>query len=213
MTTGKHYILVINSGSSSLKFSLLDVKSEAVIASGIAERLGTAEALLKLSAKSSKNICEQLPSADHRAALRRVIDRLSSLAASEVEAIDHRIVHGGEYFRDAVLIDDEALNRIDALSDLAPLHNPPGAQRIPVASELFPNKPHVAVFDTAFIRRCRRFHRRGSRERARLCDQKRCNISRFFIPRSVKDGMNETGKTAMAALLKGWFGLLHHSNQ
>ena len=103
VTTGKHYILVINSGSSSLKFSLLDVKSEAVIASGIAERLGTAEAFLKLSAKSSQNIREQLPNADHRAALHRVIDHLPTLAASEVDAIGHRIVHGGELFRDAVL--------------------------------------------------------------------------------------------------------------
>ena len=150
VTTGKSYILVINSGSSSLKFSLLDVKSEAVIASGIAERLGTAEALLKLSTKSAKNIREQLPNADHRAALRRVIDHLTTLAASEVDAIGHRIVHGGEFFRDAVLVDDEVLKKIEALSDLAPLHNPPGAQGIRVASELFPNKPQVAVFDTAF---------------------------------------------------------------
>ena len=150
VTTGKHYILVINSGSSSLKFSLLDVKSEAVIASGIAERLGTAEAFLKLSAKSSQNIREQLPNADHRAALHRVIDHLPTLAASEVDAIGHRIVHGGELFRDAVLVNDAVLNQIEALSDLAPLHNPPGAQGIRVASELFPNKPQVAVFDTAF---------------------------------------------------------------
>src|SRR4029077_7027420 len=121
---------------SSLKFSLLDVKSEAVIASGIAERLGTPEAFLKFSAKSSKDICERLPNADHRVALRRVIDRLSTLAVSEVDAIGHRIVHGGEHFQDAVLIDDEVLKRIEALSDLAPLHNPPGAQGIRIASEL-----------------------------------------------------------------------------
>src|SRR5260370_30062688 len=88
-------ILVINSGSSSLKFSRLDVKSEAVIASGIAERLGTPEAFLKFSAKSSNDICERLPNADHRAALGRVIDRFSTLAISEVDAIGHRIVHGG----------------------------------------------------------------------------------------------------------------------
>jgi acetate kinase len=143
-------ILVINSGSSSLKFSLLDVESEAVIASGIAERLGTAEALLKFSAKSSKSICERLPKADHRAALRRVIEHLSTLAVSEVDAIGHRIVHGGEYFQDAVLIDDEVIKRIEALSDLAPLHNPPAVQGIRIASELFPNKPQVGVFDTAF---------------------------------------------------------------
>jgi acetate kinase len=143
-------ILVINSGSSSLKFSLLVVESEAVIASGIAERLGTAEALLKFSAKSSQNVCERLPKADHRAALRRVIEHLSTLAVSEVDAIGHRIVHGGEYFQDAVLIDDEVIKRIEALSDLAPLHNPPAVQGIRIASELFPNKPQVGVFDTAF---------------------------------------------------------------
>jgi acetate kinase len=107
-----------------------------LIASGIAERLGAAEAFLKFSAKSSENICEQLPNADHRAALRRVIERLSTLAASEVDAIGHRIVHGGEYFQDTVLIDDEVLKRIEAFSDLAPLHNPPGAQGIRVVSEL-----------------------------------------------------------------------------
>ncbi len=114
MTTGVRHILVINSGSSSLKFSLLDVQSESVIASGIAERLGTKEASLNFSANGAKK------------------------------------VHGGEYFRDAVIVDDEVIKRIEELSDLAPLHNPPGAQGIRVASELFPQKPQVAVFDTAF---------------------------------------------------------------
>jgi acetate kinase len=150
VTTGVRHILVINSGSSSLKFSLLDVQSESVIASGIAERLGTKEASLNFSANGAKKIGEPLPNADHRAALRRVVDHILALVPHEVDALGHRIVHGGEYFRDAVIVDDEVIKRIEELSDLAPLHNPPGAQGIRVASELFPEKPQVAVFDTAF---------------------------------------------------------------
>jgi acetate kinase len=150
MKNDKPQILVINSGSSSLKFSVLEVRSESVLVSGIAERLGTTEALLKFSGADAKKIEEPLPHADHRAALRRVIDHLRALLPNEVDAVGHRIVHGGEYFRDAVVIDDEVVKRIKELSELAPLHNPPGAQGIRVASELFPDKPQVAVFDTAF---------------------------------------------------------------
>ena len=150
VTTGRSQILVINSGSSSLKFSLLEVQSESVVANGIAERLGTDEATLKFNAKGAEKIEESLPNADHRAALRRVIDHLRVSVVNEVDALGHRIVHGGEYFREAVIIDDEVIKRIEELSDLAPLHNPPGAQGIRVALELFPQKPQVAVFDTAF---------------------------------------------------------------
>jgi acetate kinase len=150
MTNGKPQILVINSGSSSLKFSVLEVRSESVLASGIAERLGTTEALLKFRGADDKKIEEPLSNADHRAALRCVIDHLRALLPNEVDAVGHRIVHGGEYFRDAVIIDDEVVKRVEELSDLAPLHNPPGAQGIRVAWELFPDKPQVAVFDTAF---------------------------------------------------------------
>jgi acetate kinase len=150
MTSSRPQILVINSGSSSLKFSVLEVQSEAVLASGIAERLGTTDAVLKFGSINTKKIEEPLSNADHRAALRRAIDHLRAVLPNEVDAIGHRIVHGGEYFRDAAIIDDEVVNRIEELSDLAPLHNPPGAQGIRVAIELFPQKPQVAVFDTAF---------------------------------------------------------------
>ena len=152
VATGARYILVINSGSSSLKFSLLDIQSEAVIANWIAERLGTVEATLKFSAKSTEDIRAQIPYADHGAALRRVVSHFPTLAAkaNEVDAIGHRIVHGGECFRDAVIIDNEVLKRIEKLTDLAYLHNPPGAQGNRVVSELFPNRPQVAVFDITF---------------------------------------------------------------
>jgi acetate kinase len=143
-------ILVINCGSSSLKFSLFDVRSGSAVASGIAERLGTPEATLKFSKDASKKVEEPIPEADHRSALRRVIDHLSGSEIRDVDALGHRIVHGGEYFQNAVLVDNEVLKRIEELSDLAPLHNPSGAQGIRVAFELFPNKPQVAVFDTAF---------------------------------------------------------------
>jgi acetate kinase len=150
MTASGQQILVINSGSSSLKFSVLEVHSESVLVSGIAERLGTTEAFLKLSDPDAKKIEEPLPDADHRVALRRVIDHLRARLSNEIDAVGHRIVHGGEYFRDAVIIDDEVVRCIEELSDLAPLHNPPGAQGIRLASELFNGKPQVAVFDTAF---------------------------------------------------------------
>jgi acetate kinase len=150
MANSKLQILVINSGSSSLKFSVLEVQSESVLASGIAERLGTAEARLKFSGADDEKIEEPISNADHRGALRRVIDRLRASLPNEIQAVGHRIVHGGEYFRDAVIIDDEVVKRIEELSDLAPLHNPPGAQGIRIAWELFPDKPQVAVFDTAF---------------------------------------------------------------
>jgi acetate kinase len=150
VTNSRLKILVINSGSSSLKFSVLEVQSDSVLASGIAERLGTREASLKFSGSDGKKIEESIVNADHRAALRRAIDHIRTLVPNGVDALGHRIVHGGEYFRDAVLVDDEVVNRIEELSELAPLHNPPGAQGIRVASELFPDKPQVAVFDTAF---------------------------------------------------------------
>ena len=150
MTNGEVQILVINSGSSSLKFSVLEVRSESVLASGIAERLGTTEALLKFSGSDAEKIEEPLSNADHRAALRRIIDHLRASLPKEIDAVGHRIVHGGEHFRDAVIIDERVVKRIEELSDLAPLHNPPGAQGIRLAWELFPDKPQVAVFDTAF---------------------------------------------------------------
>src|SRR5215469_2275274 len=100
-------ILVINSGSSSLKFSVLEVQSESVLASGIAERLGTTEALLKFTDTGGKKVEEPLPNADHRAALHRVVDHLRTVLPNEVDAVGHRIVHGGEDFRNAVIVDDE----------------------------------------------------------------------------------------------------------
>jgi acetate kinase len=143
-------ILVINCGSSSLKFSVLEPDTEAVLASGIAERLVTHDAVLKMADLEGVSHCESMPGADHRAALLRIIGLLGSGQKLEIKAIGHRIVHGGEDFRGPVLITESVLRRIEELGDLAPLHNPAGAQGIRVATELFPDLRQVAVFDTSF---------------------------------------------------------------
>ena len=143
-------VLVINSGSSSLKFSVLDLETEAVLASGIAERLGTHTADLKLVDLDGKPHAEDIPEADHRAALLRVIEVLGGSQRFEVKAIGHRVVHGGEEFRRPVLVTESVVRKIEELADLAPLHNPASVQGIRVATDLFPGKPQVVVFDTAF---------------------------------------------------------------
>jgi acetate kinase len=143
-------ILVINSGSSSLKFSLLDPKTETALASGIAERLGTDGADLKLVDFEGFKHEEIMPGADHRASLLRAIKVLGNKQQFDVKAIGHRVVHGGEDFRRPVVVTESVVRRIEELADLAPLHNPASVQGIRVASELFPDKPQVVVFDTAF---------------------------------------------------------------
>ncbi len=143
-------ILVVNSGSSSLKLSILDPETEKTLSSGIAERLSTGGATLKLQDLDGKKHEESIPGADHRSALLGALKILGQGQPVEIKAIGHRIVHGGEDFREPVLITESVLSRIQELSELAPLHNPAGAQGIRVATELFPGKPQVAVFDTAF---------------------------------------------------------------
>ena len=150
MFTSQSPILVINNGSSSLKFSVLDPKSEALLSSGIAERLGTEQGLLKLVDLERVKHEEKLARADHRAALLRVIEILSKKGRFDCKAIGHRVVHGGEHFRNPVLVTESVLQKIEELTSLAPLHNPANALGIRVAADLFPGKPQVAVFDTAF---------------------------------------------------------------
>jgi acetate kinase len=150
MRADQCHILVVNSGSSSLKFSILDPRSGEVTASGIAERLGTDQGRLKLRDLEQAEHDEELPQADHRAALLRIIQVLCKSGQFDLRAIGHRVVHGGEYFRSAVVITDDVVQKIEELASLAPLHNPPSVQGIRVAAELFPDKAQVAVFDTAF---------------------------------------------------------------
>lgn len=140
-------ILVINSGSSSLKCSLLDAASESVLAHGLAEALGGPEAVLRFSAEGREKVTVPLPGGGHEQALAATLEQLGGRG---LDGIGHRVVHGGENFSASVRIDDTTLAVIDECSPLAPLHNPANVTGIRAARMRFPDLPHVAVFDTAF---------------------------------------------------------------
>lgn len=139
-------VIVINCGSSSLKFAVLPVDGETTLAKGLAERLGSPEAVLKIE-RGGESATVPIPSASHRDALQAAIARLDGL---NPRGIGHRMVHGGEEFTGSVLIDDEVLAAVEKCSSLAPLHNPANLVGVRTARELFPDLPQVAVFDTAF---------------------------------------------------------------
>ena len=140
-------VLVINCGSSSLKFALIEPSSARVSHHGLAERLGTPEASLTIDGSASEALDAN---ADHGVALNRIFERVESDALT---AVGHRVVHGGERFSESVLVNDEVVQRIEACSPLAPLHNPANLQGIAAARARFPEVPQVAVFDTAFHHR------------------------------------------------------------
>lgn len=144
-------ILVINSGSSSIKFSLFATSDFSEHASGLAERLGTAEAQLTVKAGQNKQQVS-LADGDITTALKAILDTLSAegLLTELPIAIGHRVVHGGESFSDPVLIDDSVIAEIKRCSQLAPLHNPANLAGIQALASLYPTIPQVAVFDTAF---------------------------------------------------------------
>ena len=149
-------VLVINCGSSSLKFQLIDSDSEKVLAKGLCERIGIDGGMVTYQPEGKDKIKKQADMPDHTEAVRLVIDSLvdkengviSSL--DEIGAVGHRIVHGGESFSSATIIDDKVINAIEECNDLAPLHNPANLIGIRSCREIMPNVPMVAVFDTAF---------------------------------------------------------------
>lgn len=146
-------ILVVNSGSSSVKFQLLDPVTGESVASGLVERIGEADGRVELdyrgdSAERTQHID------DHGAGLALAFEMLADAGVeleSVVTAVGHRVVHGGTVFYRPTIIDDSVLQKISDLSNLAPLHNPPNVLGIEVARKQLPNVPHVAVFDTAFF--------------------------------------------------------------
>ncbi len=149
-------ILVINCGSSSLKFQLIDAESEQVIAKGLCERIGIeGSRMVYQKAGGGKQTTEAVMD-DHKAAIRMVLGALTAAGSgvvgdlSEIDAVGHRIVHGGERFASSVLIDDAVLAAIEACSELAPLHNPANLTGIRACRDLMPQTPMAAVFDTAF---------------------------------------------------------------
>ncbi|MGG2399001.1 acetate kinase [Pseudomonas sp. SH1-B] len=142
-------ILVINCGSSSIKFALVNEAQETFILSGLAERLGSPEAVLHWQLGDNRDSLV-LPGADHRQALSHLLPLVQQAAAGELHGIGHRVVHGGEYFSGASRLDAASLQAIRQIAPLAPLHNPANLHGIEAAMKLFPDLVQVAVFDTAF---------------------------------------------------------------
>ncbi|XLY87388.1 acetate kinase [Ectopseudomonas mendocina] len=142
-------ILVINCGSSSIKFALVNEAQENFILSGLAERLGSPEAVLHWQQGEHKDSLV-LSGADHRLALSHLLPIVQQAAAGALHGIGHRVVHGGEHFSGATRLDAVSLQAIRHIAPLAPLHNPANLQGIEAAMKLFPDLVHVAVFDTAF---------------------------------------------------------------
>ncbi len=146
------YVLVINSGSSSLKFAIIDSVSGDAIVSGLGECFGLPEATIswKFNGEKTQEAIEAQGN-HHQHAIKRLVTLIESLGfTNDIVAVGHRVVHGGEKFTSTVKIDNQVLTEIERLSDLAPLHNPAGAKGIEAAIEAFPNLPQFAVFDTAF---------------------------------------------------------------
>ena len=148
-------VLVINCGSSSLKYQLIDSDTEAVLAKGLCERIGIDGRLVYQKAGNDKEITEaSMPT--HKEAIQMVLEALTNektgaiKSLAEVNAIGHRIVHGGEKFASSAIITDEMIKAVEECNDLAPLHNPANLIGIRVCSELMPYVPQVGVFDTAF---------------------------------------------------------------
>ncbi len=148
-------ILVINSGSSSIKYQVFEMPQQNVICSGMVERIGLENA--KVIYKSGGNTYEQVTEVpDHRTGLQKIylqlIDEKHGVlkTADDIDAVGHRVVHGGSTFSDTVIIDEKVKDKIKELFSLAPLHNPPNYVGIEVAEKIFPHAKQIAVFDTAF---------------------------------------------------------------
>ena len=147
-------VLVINSGSSSVKFQVVDVEQADGVLHGIVERIGESDATVAVTYRGETTE-RTLEIADHDAALKTAFETMAeaglSLADAGVTAVGHRVVHGGTVFSEPTLIDDDVVATVDRLSALAPLHNPANVKGIEVARRELPDVPQVAVFDTAFF--------------------------------------------------------------
>lgn len=149
-------VLVLNAGSSSLKYQLINVETHEVLAKGICERVGSAEAFHKHGIDENEVVIDT-PMPDHNAAMALVLEALTSgptkaiYSLDDIDAVGHRVVQGGKYFDRSVLIDDDVVAKIDELAELAPLHNKAALMGIEACREQMPGKPMVAVFDTSFF--------------------------------------------------------------
>ncbi len=149
-------ILVLNCGSSSLKYQLFDMENESVLAKGLCERIGIDGSNLKHSPEGKDSFSIEQPMKDHMDAVKLVVaclldkDHGVIQDVKEINAVGHRVVHGGEFFSSSVVIDDEVIKAIEVCSELAPLHNPPNLIGIRACAAIMPGLPQIAVFDTAF---------------------------------------------------------------
>lgn len=149
-------VLVINTGSSSLKYQLIDMKNEAVLAKGLCDRIGIDNSFIKHTKTGSDTVVLDVDMTNHKAAIKEVIKVLTDPKTgvisdmSEISAVGHRVVHGGEKFHDSVIIDEKVMKAIQDCVDIAPLHNPPNITGIEACRQIMPKTPMVAVFDTAF---------------------------------------------------------------
>lgn len=149
-------ILVINSGSSSLKYQLINMVNETVLAKGLCERIGIDNSFLKHTKAGSSAVVIEKDLYNHKVAIEEVIKTLTDPEIgviknmSDIKAIGHRVVHGGEKFHSSVIIDDAVMAAIKSCIDIAPLHNPPNITGIKACQQIMPGIPQVAVFDTAF---------------------------------------------------------------
>lgn len=149
-------VLVINCGSSSVKYNLINTENETDVCKGIVERIGAVTSIVKHEPLEGSRRKETKVISSHTEALQEILGFLMSAdnkiisSPSDIKAVGHRVVHGGEKFKDAVLIDEVVKEAIEQAFDLAPLHNPPNLKGIEAAEDRLPNIPQVAVFDTAF---------------------------------------------------------------
>ncbi len=149
-------VLVINCGSSSLKYQVLEMESETLLCKGLVERIGIAGSILKHEKEGMDKFVVETPMKDHKEAIGHVlnalIDKTHGVASSmdEIGAVGHRVVHAGEKYASSVLLTADVIKALEECVSLAPLHNPPNLLGIAACGELMPNTPMVGVFDTAF---------------------------------------------------------------
>jgi acetate kinase len=149
-------VLVVNAGSSSLKYQLMDTTTEDVLAKGICERIGMAGSLIEHKKADGTKIKKEIPMDDHSIATEIVVNMLTDKeygcisSMDEIEAVGHRVVHGGPYISDSCLVTDEVMSIIEKCIEFAPLHNPAHIMGIKGCQKVMPKTPQVAVFDTAF---------------------------------------------------------------
>ncbi|MBO4955664.1 MAG: acetate kinase, partial [Muribaculaceae bacterium] len=149
-------ILVLNCGSSSVKYKLIDTDNERSLAEGGVEKIGLADGFLKYRLPDGSKAVKELGMIDHKQAVEAILNILTDAKVgciksfNEIDAVGHRVVHGGEKFAASVLITDQVIQQVKDCYDMAPLHNPANITGIEAVSALMPDVPQVGVFDTAF---------------------------------------------------------------